>query len=315
MGLTHFPNGISSFGMPTFGTSPDVVTGSVFFVDSTTGSNVNSGTDTSNALATLDKALDKCTADKGDRIYLMPKHSETITGAGGITLDKAGVSIIGLGNYNQRPAFLMDGADTVTCLVTAADVSIENIVFKAGHADVAIWGLITGVGCTIKNCRFVENVATENWVDCIHAGATDNDYDGLKLIGNEFIMNDASCVTAIDLLKNSADVQIIGNKITGDFDATPYAPIYSVSSEIHTNIEIAYNLIHNVHDDNSLAGISVGSTGSTGWMHHNLVYSLDVAGCTPFVSAATGIAVFENYYNYTGSTSSAVLAPAAGTLS
>ena len=65
-------------------------------------------------LATLDAAFALCTADKGYRIIILPNHSETVTGVGGITADVAGVSVIGLGIGAQRPRFLMDGAATVT---------------------------------------------------------------------------------------------------------------------------------------------------------------------------------------------------------
>ena len=58
-----------------------------------------------NLHATLDAALASCVANRGDTIFVTPNHTETMTGAGGITLDKAGVSIKGLGRYDARPAF------------------------------------------------------------------------------------------------------------------------------------------------------------------------------------------------------------------
>lgn len=307
--LTNYPNGVSSFGIPVMPGLP-ATTGSVFFVDSATGADGNDGTSPDSALATIDTAIGKCTANKGDVILVMPNHSETVTGAGGITCDVAGITIQGLGRYNQAPEILMDGATTVTCLITAADVTLDNLIFKAGHADIAIWGKVTGKGCTIRNCRFIENVANENWVDIIHAGTADNDYDGLVIENCEFIMDDAACVTAIDLLKNSKDVKILNNRITGDFDASPYAPIYSAATEIHKNILVQGNLIHNQHDDNAAVGISIANTASTGWIVYNHVGHKDAAGETPILAGAAGLYVGENYAAGAMGTASGYLYPA-----
>ena len=248
------------------------------------------------------------------QFIVMPGHSETITGAGGITLDKAGVSIIGLGRYDARPTFLMDGAATVSGLVTAANVSIENCRFLAGHADINYCFLITAKGCRIADCLFEENTTDENFVDVIHVSAADNDADGLELINNEINTVDDATVTAIDLLKNISDAKIIGNKITGDFNATPFAPIYMAVGEIPKNIQIIGNLIHNLHDGDAAVAISVAATAATGWMIGNHCYALDVAGETPFLTGATGLYCSQNYYTYAG-TSSGFEYPAIGTLS
>ena len=100
MGLTKFPNGISSMGMPVIGGAYST-TGSVFFVDSNTGSNGNSGADKDHPFADIDYAIGRCTASKGDIIFVMPGHSETA--ATQITCDVAGVSIIGLGRGGNNP--------------------------------------------------------------------------------------------------------------------------------------------------------------------------------------------------------------------
>ena len=77
MVVTAFPNGISSRGMPVLGGGSLELfsTGSVFFVDSVTGSDTQDGLDPSSALATIDAAINKCTADKGDLVIVMPNQS------------------------------------------------------------------------------------------------------------------------------------------------------------------------------------------------------------------------------------------------
>ena len=71
MSLTDYPNGITSFGVPVMpSTTPAVTTGNVFFVDSSTGSDTGaSGRSADLPFASLDYALGKCTANKGDAIY------------------------------------------------------------------------------------------------------------------------------------------------------------------------------------------------------------------------------------------------------
>ena len=315
MGLYSLNGSMPTFnGMPMVGNQVlPFTTGRYWFVSSVTGSNGNRDGSIKRPLATLEKAMSLCAVN--DVIVLMPGHAETITGAGGITIDVAGVHVVGLGRYDYRPRFLMDGGATVTCLVTAANCSLENCVFAAGHSDIVTFATVTAAGFRLANNHFERNKADENFVSIVNTGTVDNGADGLEIIGNVMDFGgDAGELTPITLSKDSKDVKIINNRIYGDFDTTPYAAIYSANTEHHMAIEIAYNFIHNLHDANAVVGISVGSTTSTGEMHHNRVYALDVAGGTPFVSAATGIALFENYYTHVGGTTQGYYAPAQGTL-
>lgn len=286
------------------------ITGTVFFVDSNNGSAGASGLKPTEALTTLDAALGKCTDSKGDVIYLMPGHAETITGAGGITLDKIGVSIIGLGRYDLRPRFLMDGGATVTMLVTAANVSIENCVFAAGHADIVTFCTISAKGFRCAYCHFEENVATENFLTVISAGVADNDSDGLEVIGCTFNSIDSAATGVIKLNKNMADVKIVGNQICCDCSASTYAPIYSPSTEVITNILVSDNIVHNLHDGNATVGISIANTASTGAIVRNLVGAQDLADETPILGGAAGLFVAENYASGVLGTASGYLYPA-----
>jgi len=276
----------------------EFTTGNVFFLHNAKGRNTYSGKKPSIPFATLDMAMANCTADNGDIIYAMPGHSETITGAGGITFDVAGVSLIGLGRYSLRPTFLMDGGTTVTCLITAANCTMKNILFKAGHSDITVFGTITGKGFRCESCQWTDNLAgSENFIGIWNAGSSGNDYDGLQLINNVFdSRGDSATLTPFNLLQDSRDVRIIGNRFAGTFDSGAYACIYGVNSKHHFNIEIAYNQIWNAHTGNGAIAISVGSTTSTGTMHHNLSVASETSSSTPFVAAAAGLGQFENYY-------------------
>lgn len=295
-------------GVPVLGSDMPFITGSAFFVDALNGNDANKG-DKDSPWASIDYALSRCTADAGDGIFLLPNSQETITLSTDLAADKDGVSIIGLGRYESQPSFLLDAAAGLGT-VTANNVMFKNINFIAGYADIAQALTITGKGCMLDSCRFTENTTNENYVDVIHAGVADNDYDGLVIRNCEFVMNDAAAVTAIDLLKNAQDVKIIGNRITGDFDASPYAPIYCAATEIQKNILVMGNLIHNVHNDNAAVGISIANTSSTGWIIYNHVGHQDVAGETPILAGAAGLYVGENYASGVLGTASGYLLPA-----
>lgn len=317
MGLTNFPKGISSMGIPVLGTGQsDVIVGNVYWVGATAGGSWVAGVDAPDCgtkekpFATLDYALSKCTASNGDVIYLLPYHSETITGAGGITIDVAGVRVIGLGRYDSRPAFLMDGGTSVTCLVTAADCSIENVIFRAGHANITVWGTITAKGFRLLNCHFEENTASENWLCGPSIGAADNDADGFEMIGCTW--NGATAGNSVVTInKNQNDVKIVGNVICCDLSVTPFSAIYAPDTEIMKNILVAENVIRNEHDSDNTPTISIANTASTGSIVRNLVGAQDTSSETNVLAGAAGLFVAENYCSGILGTASGYLYPTA----
>lgn len=212
MGLTRNPHGLSVFGVPMFPGVEEPIMGSVFFVDSAAGNNGNTGKEPSKAFATVDFAIGKCTANKGDVIYVMPNHAETITGAGGITADIAGIKIIGLGSYNQRPRILVDGA-AATIAVSAADVTFRNLVLASGHTDLAACFDVTGKGCWIDRCEFEQNTTDENFLTCIKATGADNTADGLRVTNCYMYQVDASTVGFIHTIGDIARIEVIGNVV------------------------------------------------------------------------------------------------------
>jgi len=281
---------LSVAGVPVFGGNPNPITGSVYFVDSSTGLNSNAGGSPSTAFASLDWAIGKCTANKGDTIYVMPNHAETITGAGGITADIAGIDIIGLGKYNQRPRFLMDAATTVTFVVSAADVTVRNLVFASGHADVVTCFNVTGKGCWIDQCEFVENVADENFVTAIKATGAANTGDGLKVTNCTFFQIDASTAEFIEITDDIIQLYVVGNLFISEGTACPL--ILQAGTKICTGAFIAWNFTSIKNTANALF-ISNGGTGNTGIIAHNRFGHADTT-TTHDWGAATGFRLFDN---------------------
>lgn len=104
--------------------------GSIFFVDSshTAASDaLGGGQSPDTPLATVDYAIGLCTANKGDIIYVMPGHAETITAANAIDMDIAGITIIGLGNGTNKPTITYGTATTATIRIQAANCKIRGL--------------------------------------------------------------------------------------------------------------------------------------------------------------------------------------------
>ena len=128
--MSRFPNGfngpISANGVPL------LLTGRRFWhVGNVTGggarpmSNGNSGADDA-PFATTTYALSRAAA--GDVVIVNEGHTETITGAAGVSQSTAGISVIGRGVGNNRPRYTFGTSTAATWLVSGANSSIVNIV-------------------------------------------------------------------------------------------------------------------------------------------------------------------------------------------
>lgn len=169
------PTNLSSLtvaGVPIMGGSLPLTTGTYFFVSSLVGSNSNDGRSAESAFATIDYAIGMCTANKGDVIVVMPGHAETISAAGGITADVAGISIIGLGRGSLRPTISFS-ATASTFAISAANVLVRNIrvtptideVVKMFHVTAAYVTLEEIEHFETASCQTLQFVLTTNAAD------------------------------------------------------------------------------------------------------------------------------------------------------
>lgn len=126
MTMSSFPNGfkggVAIRGMSLLNMHP----GKVFWVDSVNGTNGDGSFQ--QPYTTIANALVQCLADRGDIIMCKAKHAETISAAGGITLNVAGIAVIGLGHGQERPTLTFDTATTASLLISAAGVTVQNII-------------------------------------------------------------------------------------------------------------------------------------------------------------------------------------------
>lgn len=154
----------------------------VIYVDSNTGTDsaTRSGEDIRSPFATIDYAVNKCTANNLDTILVLPLHAETVTSA--ITLDTAGVSVIGLKNGNRKPLITCGAAaDGVT--ITAANCEFGDIDFTLSIDAVTAHINIAGAKAYVHGCSHIGSITDCNSVNVytITADGDDAQVEDIKI--------------------------------------------------------------------------------------------------------------------------------------
>lgn len=273
--------------------------GDIWFVGSTvTGASDSAGfgRNPDAPFATLDYAVGNCTASKGDVIYVLPGHAEVVTAAGGLDLDVAGISIIGLGNGTLQPTVTLTTANTADVDVDAASILIENIHFKSGFADIAACIDVNATDCTIRGCRFSEAADDQNFVICV-LGAAGAASDRLIVEDCVCIQDDAANTHFVSLPGTSKGVVVRRNIIIGDFGT---AAIGAAGAVVFG--AVLDNVIYNAASDND----SCINLAGTGICMRNM--------CGGAAAQANGItatlwALAENYYGVISEDLQAILDP------
>lgn len=106
-----------------------IITGSIFWVDSVTGSGSGPGTE-DEPYDTLAGAVAQCTANNGDVIVIKSTHEETLTT--GVTLVN-GLKVFGIGTGSARPKFTVNAA--ITGISLGGREELYNIYFPAATAS------------------------------------------------------------------------------------------------------------------------------------------------------------------------------------
>lgn len=227
MPSSNFPNGFTH-GV-TIREIPITVAhpGKVFWVNNSSvlapegiaGSNGNKGT-YREPFSTVEYALSKCTANRGDIVMVMPGHTENVTGAASTTWGVAGVAVVGLGTGSKRPKFSWTAA-AATLVVSAANMSFYNLQFEANFADVAIGLDVSAVdGLSFESCWFTEAGTNLNWVIAVDldTGADDISFNKCTFIGNDAandsfingVAHDGFYMKDCYLAMNTAQTSVVG---------------------------------------------------------------------------------------------------------
>ncbi len=288
-----FANGVTIRGVPIVTTNP----GEVFWVNGSSvlakggvgGSNGNPGT-YQKPFATIDYAIGKCTASRGDVIMVMPGHTETISAAGGIACDVAGVSIVGLGKGSLRPTITLDTAITASLTISAANVTLHNLLFSANFADITAMIVVTGTDAHIDMCEFVEAGADLNWVDVIDASGAANTADGLTVTGCRAFGVDAACDSFIEITDDIARLTVEDNFVVHDH-ANATAFIEQATGKDIVNGSVQRNSYHSLKTSGDIL-IDNDTTANSGVVAFNNASHADTAA--EVLVDADGMALVEN---------------------
>lgn len=298
MGVTNFPNGITSYGVPIMGsTSPDVLAGNVFFVGATAATKWIAGVDDPSygslekPFATIDYAIGKCTANQGDVIYVLPGHTETIAAAGGITCDVAGISIIGLGNGDLRPTITWS-ATASSWLVTAANVLIKNIITTISVDEVVSMFAVSAAGCTLDAVDFKEYGAKGATGQAIQFLLTTSGASNLTIQNCRHRQLTAATADQVWIqLVGTTNTRILRNSIHILAKASVNSICISGSTAV-VEAEIAYNTI--LWLGATITSVINLVTTSTGMIHDNRL----AGGAAVLLAAIITADACYNFENY-----------------
>lgn len=258
MAYTNFiGDGVSVNGAPLIpggGTIP--LGASYFFVCNRTGANGANGNEgTFDApFSTIDYAIGQCTANAGDVIVVMQGHAETITGAGGITCDVAGITIVGLGNGSDRPELTFGTSTGASVLITAANVKICNIVGITGVDALTNPFHVQAAGCTLDIEWQDPSSALQAVRAVLTTAAADNLNVTLKVVGQT--SGGTAPVNAVRL------VGVNSGQINCDFYGRASTAFVEFLTTACTNIEV-YGYMYNSGTTDGSKNVIDTVTGST----------------------------------------------------
>lgn len=180
-----------------------ITTGNVWFVNSgniANGENsVGHGRNRDEPFLTIDYANDRCTASNGDIIYVMPGHTETVSTDGGLTLDTAGVTVIGIGEGDARPLVTIDTLTAAAMIISGTGVVFNNMRISIAKDAATDPIQISGAGVDFGFCEIIEASSCEA-VDLISvsAGGTRCVLHDLRIQGRDTGDSDAKNAIHLD---------------------------------------------------------------------------------------------------------------------
>lgn len=150
-----------------------------------------------NVVTTVNAALARCRANRGDMIIVGAGHTETLTGTDVWSSAVAGVTILGLGGPTNSPLFTLGTAATDQLLLNDANVRIANCRFaQSGTVDVAID--VAAAGVVLEDCYVAASGASTAMTRALRlsSGADDFVARRLKIVGGATAMTDTCLINA-----------------------------------------------------------------------------------------------------------------------
>lgn len=262
-----------------------------------------------NLVATLAEGLARCRAGKNDVVFVLPGHTENVSGTTMTSGLKAGTRVIGCGIGTNRPNFRWT-TTTAQWVLDDADCSFSNLILRIEGAVVVKGIVCTAANCAILNCDIdTGTVASTNLATIgveIGAGATNFKFQGNYVHS----VADSGSTSVIKVAGVCDGATIVNNKIMAATATAATIGVIDITAAA-TNLDIGDNLLQNKLAS-SQVGLSVtGAVACTGVVYDNFVAT--EAG-TPvsdsfLVNAASLLRFFDNKGSDTKNTSG-LLAPA-----
>lgn len=277
-----FPFGLTIRNVPLTVTNP----GRVFWVSNATtlqpgdlgGSDGNPGT-AQKPFRTINYALSKCLANRGDIVFVKPGHAETISTAAILVLSVAGVAIVGLGYGSTRPTLTFTAA-AANIPVTAANVTVSNILHVANFADVVSAYTATGTNTptdlTIDSCEFRDTSSVLNFIKCVTGNATAQSMAGFTFSNNKVFGLATTAATQACIMAAANDRQTYSSNFVVYPVLNDTATLVAFGANSHTNLFISGNRVFRPSTSTTGGSLfSGGSTASTGYVVDNYSWHLD----------------------------------------
>lgn len=166
MGLTNFPNGLTSFGIPQIGDGIPITTGKYFWVnpDHPNKSDGNKGLDANKPLATVERALALMTADMDDVCLLSTRSGHAVAAMLDVSKNRAHFHGLGpMRMYGNGARITMgvttDATDLAVMKNTGIRCSFTNIKFDSGNTkDESLYSVIeAGEYGIYQNCEIYKS--------------------------------------------------------------------------------------------------------------------------------------------------------------
>lgn len=246
--------------------------------------------------ATIDAAVGYCTASRGDVILVAPGHTEALSSATALNLDVAGVTIVGLGEGSLRPTITLDTATTATIPVSAANVSVKNMILTANFADiVSFFTLAAANDFTLDGCSFKATATSMNAKYVVDTSAVTSAADGLTIKNCTWIEPDTATESMVKMDGDNYRVTLLNNFVQlGVKNNTPALMAIATGKSVF-NGNIGFNKVYRLNTDTATGAILVSTDQSdnSGLIYNNYAQHADTAA-EILVTAASGFGVFEN---------------------
>ncbi|MGE0289528.1 MAG: hypothetical protein AB7I42_26065 [Bradyrhizobium sp.] len=256
---TNFPNGVTSFGVPTMGVGSLLPWGKTLFVQSvhSRASDSNKGEDKNRPLATIARAIALCAANAGDHILVGPGHSETINEAGAITFDKAGLSMFGFGHGTLKPQIIFATAQGADLNIDAANTLIDNFLFTSGRDSLTGPIDVNAADFSLLNSEWRDGTAHQ----AVRALLADANASRLRIMNFRYDGDASAGASEAISLAGCDGVLIDGFRIDGNFSVG----CIDLKTTAVTDLEVRNGIARNRNSaDIFLADTITGSTGMIG---------------------------------------------------